>query len=104
MLLTELSMLKFNKKEKVKDFHQRVTTILNKFPMDVAPDDSITIDYYAMALPQDISIFVKHEEKLTLVENFVATLKVKKDLISIGTLEHKSWEDPKSSDKRNQAS
>jgi len=51
ILLTELSTLKCNKKENVNDFNQRVTTILNKFPMDVALDDSITIDYYTRSLP-----------------------------------------------------
>lgn len=56
--------------------------------MDVALHDSITIYYYQISLAQDISIFVKCEEKLTLIENFSAMLEVKKDLLSIGALEH----------------
>jgi len=101
MLLTELNTLKCNKKDEVKYFNQRVTTILNEFPMDVALDDSITLYYYTRALPQDIDVFVKREAKLTLVENFSMLLEVEKDLLPIGTLEHESQEDPKSFGKRN---
>jgi len=45
------SMLLIGEKEKVKDFNQNFTTILNNFPIDVALDDSITVDYYTKALP-----------------------------------------------------
>ncbi|MCY6525166.1 hypothetical protein, partial [Actinobacillus pleuropneumoniae] len=72
--------------------------------MDVALDNSITIDYYTRALPRDIAVFAKHEAKLTLVENFATALEVKKDLLSISALEHESQEDAKPSGKKNQAS
>lgn len=103
MLLTELSTLKCHKKEKAKDFNKCFTIILNNFPMDVALVDSITIDYYTKALPRDISMFVKHEAMLILVENCATTLEVEKDLLSIGALEHESREDAKPSKKKNHA-
>ena len=49
-------------------------------------------------------MFVKREEKLTLVENFATTLDVEKDLLSINALEHESREKAKPSSKKNQAS
>lgn len=104
MLLTELSRLKCHKKENVKYLNQWFTTILNKFPMDVALDDSIMIDYYTSSLPHDIVIFIKCEENITLVENFATVLEVEKEFLSIGTLEHESQEEEKTSDKKNQTS
>ena len=104
MLLTELSMLKCHKKEKVKYFNQWFNTIFNKFPINVALDDSNTIDYYTKVLPHDIVVFVKREEKLTLVDKFATALEVYKDLLSISALEHNSWNDAKPSVKKNQAS
>jgi len=60
------------KKEKVKDFNQRFTTILNKFPDDIPPHNSITIDHYTKALPQDIIMFVKREASVELCERYHA--------------------------------
>ena len=45
MLLKEFGSVKMEGKEKVKDFNQRFTHILNKFATDTKPHDSITIDY-----------------------------------------------------------
>jgi len=55
MLLKELGTLKMEGKEKVKDFNQRFTRILNKFLEDTKPHDSITVDYYTSALPTNIA-------------------------------------------------
>ena len=44
MLLKELGSLKIEGKEKVKDFNQRFTHILNKFVVDTKPHDSINVD------------------------------------------------------------
>lgn len=51
MLLKELINLNMGDKEKVKYFHQIFTCILNKFPTDVQPHDSITKDYYNFSFP-----------------------------------------------------
>ncbi len=68
MLLKELGSLKMEGKEKVKDFNQRFTSILNKFVVDRKPHDSITIDYYTSALLTSIAQFVKRAAKPTLFE------------------------------------
>jgi len=59
MLLKELGSLNIEGKEKVKDFNQRFTHIFNKFATDTKPHDSITTDYYTLALPTRILQFVK---------------------------------------------
>ena len=88
MLLTELSTLKCQKKEKFKEFTQCLATILNKFPPNMALDDSITIDYYTRALPRDIVVFVKCKARATLAANYTTTLIVERNILSIGAIDH----------------
>jgi hypothetical protein len=57
-------------KEKVKDFNQWFTTILNKFQPEAKPTQELQIEVYANALPASISMFVKRAAKHTLAENF----------------------------------
>ena len=53
-----------NENEKVKDSNQRFITLLNKIP--IKPTKVVNIEYYTSALPPNISMFVKNQEKLTL--------------------------------------
>lgn len=55
MLLKELGSVEIEGKEKVKDFNQRFTRILNNFAADTKPDDSIAVDYYMSTLPTNIA-------------------------------------------------
>jgi hypothetical protein len=57
-------------KERVKDFNQIFTTILNKFHLEAKSTQELQIDAYANALPTSISMFVKRAAKLTLAETF----------------------------------
>lgn len=58
-------------KEKVKDFNQWFTTILNKFQPKAKPTQELQIEVYASnALLASISMFVKRDAKHTLDENF----------------------------------
>jgi hypothetical protein len=57
-------------KEKIKDFNNRLTTILNKFERDAKHAQELQIEVYANALPTSISMFVKRVTKLTLAKNF----------------------------------
>jgi hypothetical protein len=52
-------------KEKVKEFNQRFTTILNKFQPEAKPTQELQIEVYANALPTSISMFVKRDAKPT---------------------------------------
>ena len=82
-LLLELSMLNINDNEKVKEFNQRFITLLNKIPNK--QPEAIQIEYYTIALPLSVAMFVKRKEIRTLEENFEEAIKVEKDLASIST-------------------
>jgi hypothetical protein len=57
-------------KEKVKEFNQRFTTILNKFQPKAKPTQELQIEVSTNALPTSISMFVKRAAKETLAGNF----------------------------------
>jgi hypothetical protein len=66
----ELSSLKMNPKEKVKDFNQRFLTLKNKIPVDSMPAENLIVAYYTKALHNNIAIWVKRSKKNTLLEAF----------------------------------
>jgi hypothetical protein len=68
--MDELFSATMSSKEKVKDFNQWFTTILNKFQPEAKPTQELQIEVYANALPASISMFVKRDAKHTLAENF----------------------------------
>jgi hypothetical protein len=82
-LLLEISRLRINNNENVKEVNQRFITLLNKIPNK--PTKGVKIEYYTCALPPLVVMFVKRKEIRTLVENFVEAIKVGKDLASIST-------------------
>ena len=79
----ELSRIRFDKKDKVKDFNQRFINLLNRIPENLV--ESIQVEFYIAALPPPIAMFVKEREKRTLAENFLEAIKVEKDLASISS-------------------
>ena len=68
--MVELFTATMSSKEKVKDFNQRFTTILNKFQLEAKPTQELQIEVYVNALSASISMFVKRATKTTLAENF----------------------------------
>lgn len=84
VLLKKLGSLKMEGKEKVKYFNQRFTCILKKFAANTKPHDSITIDYYTLALSTNITQFVKRATKTTLLEKCEEAIIVEKYLRVIG--------------------
>jgi hypothetical protein len=69
-LMAELFATTMSSKEKVKDFNQRFTTILNKFQPEAKPTQELQIEVYANALSASISMFVNRVAKTTFAENF----------------------------------
>jgi hypothetical protein len=69
-LMDEFFTTTMSSKEKVKDFNQWFTTILNKFQPEAKPTQELQIEVYTNALPASISMFVKRASKMTLAENF----------------------------------
>jgi len=68
--MVELFAATMISKEKVKDFNQIFTTILNNFQPKAKPTQDFQIEVYANALPTSISMFVKRAAKRTLDKNF----------------------------------
>jgi len=105
MLLKELGNLKMEQKEKVKYFNHRFNRILNNLPAKTKPYDSITIDYYASALPTNIAQFVKRTMKQNLTKNYEYAIIVGKELSAIGVITgDEPAKDSKDTCKKSQAS
>jgi hypothetical protein len=83
VLLLDLSRLKFDKKDKVKDFNQIFINLLNRIPDK--PVKSVRVEFYTVALPPPIVMFFKAKEMRTLTENFLEVVKVEKYLASISS-------------------
>jgi hypothetical protein len=82
-LVMDLSNLKMNAKEKVKDFNQRFLTLKNRIPADSMPAESLVIAYYTKALHQSIAIWVKRSKKATLLEAFEEATQIQKYILSL---------------------
>jgi hypothetical protein len=83
VLVMEISNLRMNAKEKVKDFNQRFLTLKNRIPADSMPAESLVIAYYTKALHQSIAIWVKSSKKATLLEAFEEATQIEKDILSL---------------------
>ena len=79
----ELSSLKMNLKEKVKDFNQRFITLKNKIHVDLMPIESLIVAYYTKALHKNIAIWVKRSKKNTLFEYFEEASQIEKDILRL---------------------
>ena len=97
VLFLELSRIKFDKNDKVKDFNQRFINLLKQIPDN--PTESVQVEFYIAALPPPIAMFVKAREKRTLAENFLEVVKLEKDLASISSHQGNEDSKPSSSEK-----
>jgi hypothetical protein len=70
VLVMDLSSLRMNPKEKVKDFNQRFLTLKNRIPADSMRAENLIIAYYTKDLHQSIAIWVKGSKKAMLLEAF----------------------------------
>jgi hypothetical protein len=68
--MAKLFLTTMSSMEKVKDFNQIFTTILNKFQPKAKPTQELQIEVCTNALPNSISMFVKRVAKPNLAENF----------------------------------
>jgi cell division septum initiation protein DivIVA len=83
VLVMELSSLRMNPKEKIKDFNQIFLTLKNRIPTDSMPAKNLIIAYYTKALHQSIAIWVKRSKKSTLLEAFEEASQIEKDILSL---------------------
>lgn len=77
ILPLEISGIRMNENEKVKDFNERFISLLNKIPIKHV--EAVQIEYYVSTLPPNIAMFVKTQRKLTLVDNFAEAIHVEKE-------------------------
>ena len=82
-LLNDLSNLKIEPKEPIKDFNARFNKLLNKIHIDSQPSEQVRIEWYITALPSNIEIFVEKAAKPTLAENMKEAIAVEKRIISL---------------------
>ena len=77
-LINDLSNLRMEKKEPIKEFNARFNKLLNKIPTDSKPSEQIRSEWYITALPANMAIFVDRAGKPTLAENMKEALAVEK--------------------------
>ena len=64
-LVLELSRIKIDSKERIKDFNKRFLTLKNKIPASSQSPQDIIIENYASTLPKYLGMFVKQANKAT---------------------------------------
>lgn len=97
MMVLELSRMRCDKKDRIKDFNQRFISHLNRIPEK--PAESIQVEFYTAALPPSVAMFVKARQKRTLAENFIEALQVENDIASIASSQGNEENKPSSSEK-----
>jgi hypothetical protein len=83
ILSLQILGIRMNENEKVKYFNERFFYLLNGIP--IKPVKEVHIEYYTSVLPPNIAMFVKNQEKLTLVDNFAKVIQVEKDVETISS-------------------
>ena len=68
--MKELLSMRMENKEKVEDFNQRFSTLLNNFSSTTKPVEVSLIEHYTTKIDPPITMFVKRSGKVTLVENY----------------------------------
>src|SRR3984885_9792290 len=68
-LINDLSNLRIESREPIKQFNSRFNKLLNKILTNDKPSEQIRSEWYIIALPSNISIFVDRAKKPTLAEN-----------------------------------
>ena len=82
-LINDLSNLKAEAREPIKDFNLRFNKILNKIIAASQPSEEVRCEWYITALPSNLDIFVERANKTTLVENLTEALAVEKRVVAL---------------------
>ena len=82
-LINDLSNLRIESREPIKEFNSRFNKLLNKIPTDDKPSEQFRSEWYITALPSNIAIFVDRAKQPTLVENMKEALAVEKSVIAL---------------------
>ena len=82
-LINDLSNLKENSDERIKDFNSRFNKLLKKISAASKPVVDVLIEWYISSLPSNITIFVARANKATLVENMKVIMSLERRIISL---------------------
>ena len=82
-LINDLSNLRIESKEPIKEFNSRFNKLLNKIPTTSKPIEQIKSEWYIISLPSNITIFVDRAAKLTLAKNMKEALAIEKCIIAL---------------------
>jgi len=82
-LISDLSNLRAQSKEPIKEFNSSFNKLLNKIPTASKPNKEVQSEWYITALPSNIAIFVDRANKTTLAENMKEAIIVEKRIIAL---------------------
>jgi len=82
-LINDISNLKANPNEKIKDFKFRFNKLLNKIQDTSKPGVDVQIEWYIYSLPYNITIFVERANRATLIDTMKESLVVEKMILSL---------------------
>lgn len=82
-LINDLSNLKAEPKEPIKDFKSRFNKLLNKIPATSKPSDEIQNEWYISSLPSNTTIFINRAAKPTLAENMKEVIAIEKHILTV---------------------
>lgn len=83
VLVLELSRIRMDDNEKVKDLNQRFLSLINKILAKYRPTKGVVIEFYTSAFSQTMAMFVKQDQKTTLQGNFAEAIRVETNLVSL---------------------
>ena len=66
ILILEVSRIRMDGKEKIKDFNQHFLALMNKIHVESRPLEGVVVKFYTLSLPQMMEMFMKQTCKVTL--------------------------------------
>lgn len=82
-LINDLSNLKTNPNEKIKDFNSIFNKLLNKILDTSKPGIDMHLEWYISALPSNIVMFVDGANKIVLLDNKKEYLSMEKRVLAL---------------------
>jgi len=82
-LINDLSNLRAELKEHIKDFNSRFNKPLNKISTASKPSEEVQSEWYISTLPSNIAIFIDRANKTTLADNMKEAIAVEKCIIAL---------------------
>lgn len=82
-LINDLSNLKSESKEPIKDFNSCFNKLLNKILATPKPSEEVRNEWYISALPSNLAIFIDRDAKPNLAENMKEAIAIEKSILAL---------------------